>query len=222
MSDRKCARRAQRLGKTQQRKTRARLEAVGSRGDLLWRQTAAIDAEAGVQRIGRDTCSRGDADEHHPVSNCFIVGPGGKTGVKFHCNTEPPRPPTATFRRRVIVQAGRRTPMMCALLVSRFCWPSVKPLSRLSICALKIQQSGRERHCEVREEILTGQAALDVDPGAKRRRARTADGAGQDVRRSNASRGLCRRRVARARARFCGPRHDAGGTASDLTDHDAR
>jgi hypothetical protein len=34
----------------------------------------------------------------------------------------------------------------------------------LDLCA-ENSQSGRERHCEVREEILTGQAALDVDPG---------------------------------------------------------
>ena len=34
----------------------------------------------------------------------------------------------------------------------------------LDLCA-ENSQSGRERHCEVREEILTGQKALDVDPG---------------------------------------------------------
>ena len=27
------------------------------------------------------------------------------------------------------------------------------------------RQNGRERHCEVREEVVTGQAALDIDPG---------------------------------------------------------
>ena len=34
----------------------------------------------------------------------------------------------------------------------------------IDLCA-ENSQSGRERHCEVREEILTGQKALDVDPG---------------------------------------------------------
>src|SRR5262245_49698564 len=34
----------------------------------------------------------------------------------------------------------------------------------VDLCA-ENSQSGRERHCEVREEILTEHTALDVDPG---------------------------------------------------------
>ena len=83
---------------TQQRKTRARLEAFRSRGDLLWRQTAAIGAKAGVKRIGIDTVAVVMQMSITRTNNLFIVGPGGKTGVTFHCKRNP-RPPTATFRR---------------------------------------------------------------------------------------------------------------------------
>ena len=90
----------------------------------------------------------------------------------------------------------------------------------LDLCA-ENSQSGRERHCEVREEILTGQTALDVDPG-RNGGVHVRGWSRQDVRLRTRVEGLRRRRVARARARCRGPSDDAGGTASDRRPDGAR
>ena len=93
------------------------------------------------------------------------------------------------------------------LAVSQAAQPPLDPCAENS-------QSGRERHCEMREESPHGTNGARRRSRAKRRRARPRmERTGRAA--ANASRGLRRRHVARARARGCGPSDDAGGTASD-------